>query len=519
MTASQDIEAGVGSGPKQAFPLLRATNVTKTFAGTVALKGVDLELKHGQIVSIVGENGAGKSTLKNILCGISVPDEGELELEGRKIRHFHAADLGIAAVHQEFSLFKDLSVMENICIVGLPGSGGIVNWREARKLSRKYLEMVGADLKPDTAVERLSTGEQQLVEIAKALRYASKILILDEPTTSLTSPERKRLFEVVKRLVARGLGIIFITHFIDEVYEIADRIVVLRDGQFVGGGSVTEIPRRQLEELMVGRSIVDRKVDIGCPSAEAALEVRSLGAPPRVHDVSFTLHRGEILGVSGLMGAGRTELVESIFGLRACSGEVLVNGRPARRTSPVGMKMLEVAFVPEDRHTHGLFEVRSLKENISAAAVRKFVKRVLYGVGFRGEQKKTSEVAEQLRVVHPGIERPVSSLSGGNQQKSLIGRWLAIEPEILILDDPTRGVDIGAKNEIHETIAELSRSGKSVLLVSSDLAELMLLCHRIIVLRKGRVTAELGRDKFDPVEIIKYAAREMAGIGADGNAS
>ncbi len=491
--------------------LLRAKSITKSFSGTVALKDVDFDLQHGQIVAVVGENGAGKSTLKNILCGIIEPDEGQIELEGEKISHFHAADFGIAAVHQEFSLFKDLSVAENICIVDLPGGSGLVNWVETKKLARKFLNLLGATVSPNTTVDRLSTGEQQLVEIAKALRLANKVLILDEPTTSLSAPEREKLFDVVKRLAGLNLGIIFITHFIDEVYAIADRVVVLRDGHFVGGGSIAEIQRRKLEELMVGRSIVDRRVSIGEPVAEIIMEVRSLTSLPKVRDVSFQLHKGEILGISGLMGAGRTELVESIFGLRPYTGQVWVKGKLIKKNHPASMKRNRVAFVPEDRHINGLFSVRSLKENLSAAEVRRFVNRLVPNIGFRGEKERAAEVADRLRIVHSGIDKPISNLSGGNQQKSLLGRWLAIEPDILILDDPTRGVDIGAKNEIHEIVAALSRSGGSVLLVSSDLPELMLLCHRMIVLRKGRVAAELAREQFDSVEIIKHAAAETSG--------
>ena len=496
-------------------PLLKATGLVKAFSGTVALDGVDIEVQRGQVLAVVGENGAGKSTLKNLLSGILLPDQGTIELEGHRISHFHAATLGIAAVHQEFSLFSSLSVAENICIVDLPGKKTLVDWKETHRVAREYLDMIGADLDLDAPVEKLSTGEQQLVEIAKALRQATRMLILDEPTTSLTEPERKRLFHIIRRLRERGLGMIFISHFIDEVYEIADTVVVLRDGHFVGGGKVEEFPRRKLEELMVGRPIEGRHVDTGAVSGEVVLQVENLSSENKVREISFTLKRGEILGFSGLMGAGRTELVEAIFGLRPSKGKVRVKGQLIENPSPARMRREGVAFVPEDRRRNGLFGIRSLRENLTAAAINRLVKRLIPGLGFGGEKQSAEKIAADLHIVHSGLEREMRYLSGGNQQKALLGRWLAIRPDICILDEPTRGVDIGAKEEIHNLIGELARRGTAVLLVSSELPELMLLSHRIMILQKGYTVAELPKEKFDPRLIVKHMASAVEEVRKD----
>ncbi|MBC7224382.1 MAG: sugar ABC transporter ATP-binding protein, partial [Anaerolineae bacterium] len=385
--------------PREAehVPLLRARGLVKAFSGTVAVNDVDIDVERGQVVAVVGENGAGKTTLKNLLIGLLEPDRGTIELEGKRLSRFHAADLGIAAVHQEFSLFPSLSVAENICIVDLPGRRGLIDWEETKRVAKRYLDMIGADLDLDTPVERLSTGEQQLVEIAKALRQATRLLILDEPTASLSQPERERLFQVIRRLRERGLGMIYISHFIDEVYEIADTAVVLRDGHHVGGGPVAELPRARLEELMVGRPIAERKEEIGAPSSDVALKVEGFTAEPWFRDISFELRRGEILGLSGLMGAGRTELVESIYGLRRAKGRLWVGGQEVAHPTPSKMRQLGVAFVPEDRRRSGLFAIRSLKENLTASALARLVQRVLPGVGFRGEKRAAEEIAEKFR--------------------------------------------------------------------------------------------------------------------------
>ncbi|MEZ4518745.1 MAG: sugar ABC transporter ATP-binding protein [Chloroflexota bacterium] len=486
-------------------PLFSGRKLTKIFGGTIALQDVDIDVHRGEVVAVVGENGAGKSTLKNLLVGLFPPDMGTIELNGERIGSFKAADYGIAAVHQEFSLFGSLSIAENICINDFPGRSLRINWPETRDVAEQYLAKVATDMDPDTPVDKLSTGEQQMVEIAKALRQASNLLILDEPTASLTEPERDQLFEVISNLRAQGLGMIFISHFIDEVYEVADTIMVLRDGKRVGGSPASEMPRRTLQELMVGRPISERQVDTGDPREAIALRVENLNSED-VSNISLEVHEGAIVGLAGLMGAGRTELVEAIYGLRPSSGKIWVGDTLVERPSPPLMKKLGVALVPEDRRRHGLFGIRPLRENLSAAAIDKLVQRRIPGIGFRGEAQSTAQIVDTLRIANPGLEEPVDDLSGGNQQKSLLGRWLAIEPRVCILDDSTRGVDIGAKEEIHNLIGQLSKEGVAVLLVSSELPELIQLAHRIVVLRKGEIAAEIPRSAFDPRLIIQYAA-------------
>jgi len=505
---------GAQRGGGQLAPLVRAVGLTKAFGATIAVNGVDLEVECGQVVGVVGENGAGKTTLKNLLCGLLAPDAGTIELDGQPVSNFRAAELGIAAVHQEFSLFGSLSVAENVCISNLPGRRALINWREIRAVAREYLDIIGAQLDLDAPVESLSTGEQQLVEIAKALGQADRLLILDEPTASLTEPERERLFGVIRRLRERGLGMIFISHFIDEVYEIADYIVVLRDGYRVDGRPASELPRRELEELMVGRPVSERKADTGMPTDEVALRVENLSSGPDFTDVSLEVRRGEIVGLAGLMGAGRTELVEAIYGLRSSEGRVWVSGTLVPHRTPADMKRLGVAFVPEDRRRHGLFSVRPVRENLTAAAIARLVRRWLPGFGFRGERASAKKIVENLRVVCPGLEVPVWALSGGNQQKALLGRWLAIQPQVCIFDDPTRGIDIGAKEEIHALIGQLARNGTAVLMVSSELPELMQLAHHIIVLRQGRAVAKFSKP-FDPRVIIQYAASAAEEVSDD----
>jgi len=499
----------------QRSTLIRVTGLTKVFSGTVVVKDVDIEVQSSQIVAVVGENGAGKTTLKNLLCGILEPEQGKIEFEGKEISHFNAMEYGIAAVHQELSLFGSLSVAENICMVELPRRSGILYWKEIHKIARKYLEMIGANLDLDILVEKLSTGEQQLVEIAKALRQATKLLILDEPTTSLTEPERDRLFNVMRKLRQRGLGIIFISHFIDDVYLIADRTVVLRDGRRVGGGSVENLPRNKLEELLVGRPFEKRKIDIGTKVEEVVLKVEGLSLFPYFYNISFELKRGEILGLFGLIGAGSTELVEAIYGLRPFKGKVWFYGNLVKYRRPSEIKNLGVAFVPEDRTHNGLFSIRSLKENLTAAAINKLVRRIIPGFGFQGERQNALEIAKKFRIIHSGIDNAINCLSGGNQQKALLGRWLTTKPYICILDEPTRGVDIGAKEDIYALIGQFARAGTAILLVSYDLSELILLSHRIIVLRKGRVVSEFKRGNFNPRVLFKYAASATEEVESD----
>lgn len=495
-------------------PVLAVRNLSKSFSGKTVVDDVSFEIHPGEIIALIGENGAGKSTTKNMLCGLLQPSAGEILVDGRVVPQIDGLAHGISAVHQELSLFGTLSVAENMCITELPGRSSRVDWKEADRIAKAQLDFLGIEIDPQAMIESLGAGQQQVVEIAKALLHADRVLILDEPTTSLTAVEREKLFDLIDKLKKQGVAIIFISHFMEEIYRVCDKFIVLRDGKQVGGGVLREVPQRQLEEMMVGRSIEDARLDLAAHGSEEALRVEGLSSID-FSDVSLKLCKGEILGISGLMGAGRTELAEAIFGLRPSKGKVYVNGRLVSPRSVKTMKEHSVCYVPEDRRTNGLFLNRPVRENLSAAAILKFVKRVIGGMGFQGEKGKAQDVVNTMNISVPHIENRTSDLSGGNQQKVLLGRWLSMTPEIFIFDEPTKGVDIGAKFDIHNTIAELARGGRAVIIVSSDLPELLNTTHRILVMRKGHIVGEFMRDAFDSVKIISVAASSAEGSSAN----
>ncbi|SHH70721.1 sugar ABC transporter ATP-binding protein [Clostridium grantii] len=486
-------------------PILSVKNLKKAFSGKTVVDGVSFDLYPGEIIALVGENGAGKSTLKNMLCGLLKPTEGQIFVDGAEIQHINGFEHGISAVHQELSLFQSLSVAANICITQLPGSAGNVDWKKAQRISKEQLDFLGTDIDPNTLVESLSVGKQQIVEIAKALLRSDRLLILDEPTTSLTAPEREKLFTIMRRLKEKGIAILFISHFMDEILSMSDKYIVLRDGKQVGHGNIEDVSRNALEEMMVGRTIGESQVDIGTPREEEAIRVEHLNSYD-FHDVSFSVKKGEILGIAGLIGAGRTEVIESIFGVRKSEGNIYINNELVPNVTVAKMKERKVCFVTEDRKANGIFPNRSVRENISAASIIRFIERKVKRLGFKGETLETKKVVAEMNVSIPHIESKITSLSGGNQQKVIIGRWLSTTPEIIILDEPTKGVDIGAKFDIHNMIADFAKKGVAVIIVSSDLPELLTLSHRILVMRTGHIVGEVNKDEFDSVKIISMAA-------------
>ena len=490
-------------------PVVSVRELSKAFAGKTVVSNVSFDLVPGEALALVGENGAGKSTTKNMLCGLLTPTTGEILVDGNAVPKVIGADHGISAVHQELSLFGSLTVSENISISDLPGSSGRIDWNATQETARKQIEFLGIEIDPHALVETLGAGKQQVVEIAKALLHANRVLILDEPTTSLTAIEREKLFAIIDKLKEGGLSIVFISHFMEEIYRVCDSFVVLRDGHQVGQGRLADVNQRSLEEMMVGRAMADARVVLTAPSQAPALDVIGLSSAD-FSDINLSVNEGEILGIAGLMGAGRTEVAEAIFGLRPATGDVRIKGASVPRRMK-DMMAQGLCYVTEDRRINGLFLNRPVRENLSAASITKFVRRVIRGFGFSGEKAKAQSIVEDMNIAIPHIENNVSDLSGGNQQKVMLGRWLATTPDILIFDEPTKGVDIGAKFDIHEAIVDLAKAGKAIIIVSSDLPELLHVTHRLAVMRKGRIVGEFQRDDYDSVKIISLAASSSEG--------
>ena len=492
-------------GQDKGTPIVSVANLSKAFSGKVVVSDVSFDIYPGEIIALVGENGAGKSTTKNMLCGLLKPNSGKIFIDGKEIKKIVGIEHGIGVVHQELSLFGSLTVAANICISDMPGRPNKVDWKEADEIAKKQLDALGIDIDPSTIVSTLGTGKQQLVEIAKALRHSSKMLILDEPTTSLTAPEREKLFVIMNKLKAQGISIIFISHYMDEIYKVSDKYIILRDGKQVDSGYVKDLPQRKMEELMVGRTIADSVLDIGTPSDVEALRVENFCSPD-FQDINFSVKKGEIYGLAGLVGAGRTETMEAIFGITKAQGSVYVNGERVEHLSVSEMKKRNIVFVTEDRKHTGIFANRSVRENLSVANLPAFVHRKTKHFGFKGEEEEAQKMVDKMNISIPALQAKISKLSGGNQQKVMIGRWLKTTPDIVILDEPTKGVDIGAKFEIHQTIVELAKEGAAVILVSSDLPELLSLSHRIDVMRSGHIVGHFMKEDFDSVAIIGLAA-------------
>jgi ABC-type sugar transport system ATPase subunit len=497
-------------------PLVALRGIVKSFAGVAVLEGVGFIVRPGEVVMLVGENGAGKSTLKNILCGVIAPDVGVIDFLGRSYTALSTAladRLGIGTIHQELSLFGNLSVAENIHLPHLPRRAGLVDRKAMRVAAATLLgDLLGSAIDPVADVDALSLGERQLVEIAKSIHRSSSLLILDEPTTCLSLPERQRLFEVVRRLRTRGFGIIYITHFMEEVYELADRIVVLRDGVVVGDGTPEEIPLARLARLMVGHDLGEPVTTLppGMADAPVMLEANRLSDGSLVQDVSFSLRAGEILGLAGLVGAGRSETAELLLGLRRGTGEVTLVGRPFTDRSPRSARARGLVLVSEDRRRDQAFLARPVRENLTAPSLTELRAGRLRLLAPRRERQLAEGIATAFGVDHPGLEAPMVTLSGGNQQKAILGRWFEGDPAVCILDEPTKGVDIGAREAVHRMILERAAAGVAFLLITSDLAELRALAHRVLVLHKGRVVADLGRADADLHHVMALASTGRA---------
>lgn len=494
--------------PLRVIPRLEIVGLSKAFPGVRALDRVDLTIAPGEVLALVGENGAGKSTLIRTLAGIHPPDAGTLRLDGAALRFRQpreAARAGIAVMHQELNLIPALSVRENLFLGQERARGGWVLRAEERRLAAEVFRRLGVELPLEAPVGRLTVAQQQLVEIAKALLLDARLVVLDEPTATLTPPEVERLLGIVRELRTRGLGILYVSHRLDEVFALADRVAVLRDGQLVGAYPIAEVTRGTLIERMVGRPLADefppRTVERGGPR----LVVEGLCRGRAVRDVSFSIRRGEVLGLAGLVGAGRTEVARLLFGAdRRDAGRITLDGQPLALRSPREALRAGIVLLPEDRKAQGLVLEHSVRENFALPHLAEWA--TAGWLSLRQERQALDAQARAVALKAASVERPVRLLSGGNQQKVVLARWLAGRAEVFLFDEPTRGVDVGAKYEIYQLINGLAVAGKAILLVSSELPELLGMADRILVMHEGRVTAEIGDvGRATQADILQWA--------------
>lgn len=492
-------------------PLLSVSGLTKRYPGVTALDAVDLEVRAGEVHALVGENGAGKSTLARCLAGVDQPDGGTMTFAGRPHAPAGTADAlraGIQVVYQELALLPYLSVAENLFLQRLPRTAGVVDRRTLDRRSRELLQRVGLDVSPRTKVEFLGIAQMQLVEIAKALSTGCLLLVMDEPTATLTPRETSTLFEILRQLTTEGVAVVYVSHHLEEIFEVCHRVTVLRNGKHVSTQEVEGLTSAELVRQMVGRDIaheyppvVERAV------GEELLRVTDLKVTPSTPPVSFAVHAGEVVGVAGLVGSGRTEVMRAVFGAdKPASGVVAVRERPVRMTHPRMAVRRGISFLTEDRKSQGLVLDLPIAANISLASMHKISSG---GLLRRGVETQTAKrLFDQLRIKASGVRQHVRALSGGNQQKVVLGRWLAADTDLLIVDEPTRGIDVGARYEIHQLLLELAGAGKGVLVVSSDLPELLGICDRLLVFSRGRIAGEVPRAEFDAERVLNLAYSE-----------
>ena len=487
--------------------LLEMRGITRTFPGVRALDGVDLSLAAGSVHALIGKNGAGKSTLIKVVSGVYAPDAGTIEIEG-KIRRFAnpaaAIDAGIVVVHQELSLVPRMSVAENIFLGRWLQKAGRVDWQAMRIASQKILAELDPTISPDTVVGELGIAQQQLVEIAKALSRTPRVLVLDEPTSALPDSDASRLVTIVRELAGRGVGIIYISHRLAEVEAVADYLTVLRDGRTVATSGMRGVDRKRMVALMLGEELARTPPAARTVGDKVALSVRGLSRDGALHNISFDLHAGEILGIAGLVGAGRTELARAIFGADPIdAGEITVAGRSVRRPTPRRMKRMGVALLPEDRRRQALLLDRSLRENLALAALKRLRSGLF--VNKRAEADLCERTIADLHIAAAHREVAVRTLSGGNQQKIVMGKWLAIQPGVLVLDEPTRGIDVQAKAQIFRLLEDLAAKGLAIIFISSELEEVLLISHRVLTMARGRVVSDKPVRETDLAQLMLSA--------------
>jgi rhamnose transport system ATP-binding protein len=495
-------------------PRIAMRDIGKEFPGVRALKGVSFDVRAGEVHALLGENGAGKSTLIKIMSGVVQPDSGAILVDGvetKLARPDDARRAGIATIYQELLLFPELTVAENIFLGHAPkGSFGRIDLTAMNERARELLASLEIDdLDADDNVGALSVGNRQRVEILRALSRDARVLIMDEPTAALTEADVKRLFDIVRRLRARGVGIVYISHRMDEIFEISDRVTVLRDGAYIGTRATRDTDSGELVHMMVGRRIEALFPKVTAAIGEPVLQARDLVAKPMTRGVSITVRAGEIVGLAGLVGSGRSELAQTLFGITpAESGEILIEGKPAVIASAAQARSLGVAYVPEDRGTQGLVRPMSVRHNFSLAALHRITH---FGFIDRRAERELAEAAiKQFDVRTSSLDEEAGRLSGGNQQKIVLGKWLANQPRLLILDEPTRGIDVGAKAEIHRLMGELAKAGVAILMISSELPEVLGMSDRVLVMREGRIVAEFARAEATSNAV---GAAMMGGVG------
>lgn len=488
--------------------LLKMENISKEFPGVKALDNVYLELMHGEVLGLLGENGAGKSTLMNILGGIYKPDSGKILIDNEEVKFngvLDSQDKGIAFIHQELALEPYMTVAENIFLGReLKNDYGIISQNKMNQEAKKFLEVVGLDINPASSVSSLSTGQQQMVEIAKAFSLNSKIIVMDEPTSSLSEKEVEILFKTVKALRERNVGIVYISHKMNEIFELTDRVMVMRDGCYIGTKFTKETTAEELIRMMVGRELGNYYVRTYNELGDLALEVRNITWKKLVKDCSFNVRKGEILGFYGLVGAGRSELMQTIMGFSdKDSGEVYINGEHIKRLTPLDCLDHGLALVPENRKIQGLFLENTVSFNTTISVLDKFIGKLK--VNKKEEKKIVDKGINDLNIKTPSPQARVGNLSGGNQQKVVLAKWLGTNPKILCLDEPTRGVDVGAKAEIYKIINSLAANGIAVIMISSELNEVINMCDRLAIMYDGTIAKILNKEDFNQDAILHYA--------------
>ncbi|MGI2327922.1 sugar ABC transporter ATP-binding protein [Planococcus sp. YIM B11945] len=489
--------------------MIKMTDISKSFSGNKVLKNVQFSLKKGEIHALMGENGAGKSTLMKIMAGIYSRDSGTIEVKGQPVEFTspkQAEAAGIAVIHQELNVLPHLSIAENLFLGKEEtfGRTGILKTKDMEKKTRKILADLGLDVDPASPASTLSVGKQQIVEIAKALSVDAEVIIMDEPTAALTDREIDTLFATIRQLQKQGVSFIYISHRMEEIFSLCDRITILRDGEYVGERKISETSFEEIVQMMVGRELGERFPERNSTIGEIKLAVKGLSRKDCFEDVSFELRKGEILSIAGLMGAGRTEVVQSLFGYKKLdAGTIEFDGRPIKIDNPKKAKEIGIGYVTEDRKSEGLIVDFTVEENVSMTNFSSISKNGL--ISKKKERSLYDQMVKRLGIRTSGPEQSAKSLSGGNQQKVVIAKWLGIEPELLILDEPTRGVDVGAKKEIYSIINELAERGVAILMISSELPEVIGMADRVLVMHEGKVTADLPKNEMTQERIMHYA--------------